>query len=180
MSTSTLAPSAPLFASDGNLTDDATRLLGYFAGRYARRRHLERADLFQETALVLLCQRTKYDPSRGCLSNWIRFAALVAARRLSRWRSDEGTTIDETFPGREPDPAEGLERTDLGIALRRAVDALPYRKRFRIVRRFGLDGREPTTFADEANPRSVAELVRRDVRALAESPWLRSFAPSAN
>ena len=170
-----------VFESSGELTADATKLLKHFARSYLKRcASLDRDDLHQETVLVLLNARNRYDPSRGNLSTWLRFAMRRAVRQLFRGcvrETGERVPLSAGVIACEPDPGEHLDRVDVRRAVRLALDELTAARRSRIVRRFGLDGRAPMSVRKMG---TTGASIHCALRMLRVSPWLRSYRPSAN
>ena len=142
-------PPGRALMTGGNLTPDALKLIGYFAGRYARRRYLDRDDLFQGAALRLVRNAAKYDPTRGDLTTWVLFAVRYATGRMvaARIRHRHSDYPDDVCAGREC-PAEATERAEALAAVRGAVDDLPEKRRAEVVRRFGLDGEPAVSFGE--------------------------------
>lgn len=91
-------------------------------------------DFCQELTVQLLEHSHQYDPERGAITTWAewRMRAIVSRAGLKKnqdilfqvcadFSDDNGTTWDETIPGREPEPCDVVERVELLAVARETI-----------------------------------------------------------
>ncbi|MBV6507564.1 MAG: RNA polymerase sigma factor SigB [Acidimicrobiales bacterium] len=96
---------------------------------------------------------------------------LMRVDYLDRPRDSSEAGQPEPVPDAGPDPAETASDRHLAGQLRALVDGLPDRDRRAIIARFGLDGREPMTYAGVAGEigmttEATRQLVMRTLKHL--------------
>ncbi|MCP3915362.1 MAG: RNA polymerase sigma factor [bacterium] len=114
-------------------------LLTRFLGR-----HTSREDLVQEVFLRVIRSRDRYEPTARFLTWLYRIVYNLAVNETQRGRPKELVSLDASAPGEDdvrrdvhdedaPDPAQRLERADVVLAVRAAIEELPDNQRMALV-----------------------------------------------
>jgi len=146
----------------------------------------EREDLVQEVFLRVIRARERYRP-QARFATWLyRIAFNLAVNRTQRRRpelslEDPGGAhgADREDPD-APDPASGLEREDVALAVRRAIAALPEQQRIALI----LAKYEDLSYAEigrvlDSSEKAIKSLIHRARETLrgALAPYLQEELP---
>jgi RNA polymerase sigma factor (sigma-70 family) len=138
-----------------NIVDRYAREVSILAARLSRRWRLDRDDVRQELALVLLIDGNKYNPNRGSIWLWLSWKWRNLHRQRRTFRIILNDMLD-SYCRKNINPATLVADIDEFGAVLKAIDTLPTRDRDALRLSYGLDGLDGKTLNEIAQLEGVS------------------------